>query len=420
MAEEVKTNERLVKAMDDIAEEMEGISADYAKENPDDPIIKGEACDKLTALKEQFDAGMLQVGIEFKSIPEFREWKKQPKEQMLHNVEYAQNVQGDVRRHIRMSEQIMGKAEDYNPSDVFRTGKEHEVLLVRANPTPLTSSSLDNVQDAFLPDVIMYPRTRLSIADLMRTIPISSDAFQYRKQTGRTNAAEGTAEGAASAQSSQTWAWQTGTVYKNSHYEAVTEEILADYQQTQSIINEDLLFGLAEIKDEKLIHAAGTSNDITGILNTSGIQSHTITSGDSDLDTLRRMMTKVYTVGGGYNATAAIMCASDKEIIDLIKGSVGHYVWANPTAVNASQAWGIPIVQSEHMKDPDNSSIHYFLVGDFSKARIYQRSVAEVAVGTVDTQFLEGELSLRATERFGFVLPVPSCMVYYQSSVTGS
>ena len=85
------------------------------------------------------------------------------------------------------------------------------------------------------------------------------------------------------------------------HWEAAHRNVLADEPQLRSIIDNELLYGLRLEEDDQILNGSGTGEDLTGILNVSGIQTYSWSSGpstapvaDTKADAIRRAMTLAF------------------------------------------------------------------------------------------------------------------------------
>ncbi len=65
------------------------------------------------------------------------------------------------------------------------------------------------------------------------------------------------------------------------HWEAAHRNVLADEPQLRSIVDNELLYGLRLTEDNQILSGAGTGEDLTGILNTTGIQTYAWSAGST-------------------------------------------------------------------------------------------------------------------------------------------
>lgn len=152
-----------------------------------------------------------------------------------------------------------------------------------------------------------------------------------------------------------------------------TTNALADAGQLETLINQMLGFGLARAIDDQIINGGGGA-DLTGVLNTAGIQ--TIAFDTDILVTSMKAQTAVSLEfddgGGGTQATAYFINPIDWQKFTLFKDGEGRYYWGGPGAVGAKTLWSLPVVVSNAV--PAGTG----LVGDWTKVIYYDRGQTSI------------------------------------------
>lgn len=150
---------------------------------------------------------------------------------------------------------------------------------------------------------------------------------------------------------------------------------------------------MRELEDQ-IINGDGTGGNFTGILN-AGIL--TEGAGSGPLYALRSAITQVQTTGRA-TPNAVLMHPNDVEAIDLavVNSEVNHFLRPPFDAPGGRSLWGLQLVESDVIAE--NTA----LVGDFSKAVLWDREQATISVGTVGDDFVRNIVRVLAELRAGF------------------
>jgi HK97 family phage major capsid protein len=259
----------------------------------------------------------------------------------------------------------------------------------------------------------------LMLRQLCTNITINSDTFEYVQVTGKTNNAAGVAEATTSAdpaisgatpgpytvaaasgvkpESALTFAVVSSPVETIAHLMPITRRAAADAPQVRQMVDAFLLYGLAEEEEDQIINGDGTSPNLRGILNVSGIS--TVGSAGTDIDAIvdairtiradRRRPTAVVVHPNDWYSTGFL----------LAKDSQNRYLLGDPRASidQLNTLWGLRVVVTEAMTE--NTA----LVGDFTQAVVADRQQA--ALYMTDSHkdwFGRNLLAVLAEERLGF------------------
>ena len=198
------------------------------------------------------------------------------------------------------------------------------------------------------------------------------------------------------------------------HWEAAHRNVLADEPQLQSIINNELLYGLALEEDDQILNGDGTGENLLGILNTPNVQKYTGVAGDQMSDQLRKSAT--LSVLANYPGTGFVLHPLDWEKIELQKASGdGQYMLTSNVAIGAAtQVWRQPVVESPAMAEGT------WLTGAFGiGAQLYDRALASVRVAEQHSDFfVRNAVAILVEERLAMSVKRPESMVV--GSFTGA
>lgn len=226
------------------------------------------------------------------------------------------------------------------------------------------------------------------LKDLIRVTTNAPRIIEWMQQTTRTNAAASRAEGATTAQGTRVWTPQVTTCQAVAVYQPVTKEQVKNVTQVQSTIDNQLMQEVDVVVEDLLMNGNGTSPNIRGFLNVSGILLQTM-GADPMAEAIRKAITKVETTSF-VSPTAIVMHPNDVEEMELKKDSTGQYLLGHPL-LSVSRNWRVPIVPC--LSIAENTA----LVGDFrGSSERWVNSELAVEIGWVNDDFIKNLLCVRA------------------------
>lgn len=239
----------------------------------------------------------------------------------------------------------------------------------------------------------------IQVVDVIPQTTTSQAAVQYMEETTFTNNAAETAEGTAYGEAALALTEQSSLVRKIAVYLPVTDEQLEDEPQARGYIDNRLPFMLRQRLDAQILTGDGVAPNLTGILNTSGIQSQAKGT-DPTPDAVYKAMTKVQTGTGQAMPSAAIFHPNDWQSVRLLRTSDGIYIWGNPSDAGPERIWGLRVVKAQAITQGSA------LVGDFVNfVELATRRGIDVQVSNShSTFFTQGKQAIRADLRVA--LPV--------------
>ena len=265
--------------------------------------------------------------------------------------------------------------------------------------------------------IVPIAQRRSRVRDLFPVRTTNSAVIEYFRQSGFTNNASVVPEYASSnfgakPHSTFTFVGEQAPVRTIAHWEAAHRNVLADEPQLRSIIDNELLYGLRLHEDHQILSGAGTSEDLTGILNTSGIQTYSWSAGattpvaDTKADAIRRAATLSFLAY--YEPSGVILNPNDWEDIELTKDSNGQYLMAVSIVAGAeSRIWRIPVVDTPAIASGTA------LIGSFGQgAQLYDREEATIRVSEQHSDFfVRNAIVVLAEQRLALAVKRPESFV---------
>jgi HK97 family phage major capsid protein len=218
---------------------------------------------------------------------------------------------------------------------------------------------------------------------------------------------------AAKPQSSFQFIGEQAPVRTLAHWEAAHRNVLADEPQLRSIIDNELLYGLRLQEDYQILQGDGTGENLTGILETNGIQTYDWSDGPTDAvvadtkaDAIRRAATLALLAY--YEPTGVVLNPQDWEDIELTKDQNGQYLIAVSVALGGEpKLWRVPVVDTPAMP------VGQALIGAFGTgAQLYDREQASIRISEQHADFfVRNAIVILAEQRLALAVKRPESFV---------
>lgn len=290
-----------------------------------------------------------------------------------------------------------------------------EIRAVITSGTAPGSALLPQV----LPTLYRAAEKPLVMRDVLLNLQTTSDTITVMQETGFTNNAAEVAEATASngtgltggvkPASDLTFSEASFPVRWVAHWMEITRQMLEDLAFMRGYIDQRLLTGLARREDYQILNGTGVAPNLTGILNTSGIQTldaayfaaNPVKNAGTDnemVNRLRRAKTKIMVTGDAMPTFFAVN-PGDVETLETIADASRQYLLGGPYGPNVRTLWGVPVVETS------NIAAGTALSGDGTMAAVVDRMQGRIY--TTDSHsdyFIRNLFVILAEERLA--LPV--------------
>lgn len=269
----------------------------------------------------------------------------------------------------------------------------------------LISGSID--VPALLGPVAALPARPRTLLDLIRVEGQPADGngnqFSYLRQLNRPTGAAAVADGQTKPTGTST---MTGIQDRFRIYALLSEvfplRYLTDYNGLIDLLKTQLGEGVLDALERDIISGpatgapGGTTENIVGLLNTSGVQtqtySATVAGVSPAFETSLKAVTKVLTIGGS-EANAIVLHPTDWEAISLSR------IAKNPQNAATDEAekrlHGVPVVLNLGMP------VGKALAGDFNELTLGVRAQGRIDVDTGGDKFSKNQFQLRYEGAYG-------------------
>ena len=186
------------------------------------------------------------------------------------------------------------------------------------------------------------------------------------------------------------------------HLMYVHRQTLADEPRMRGLIDRDLIDGVKMVEDSQILYGDGIGDNLTGIVNTPGIQTYTGAAADPRTAQIRRAITRVTLAY--FQPSGIVVHPLDWEDLELERDNNGAYRLAVNVAVGATKTvWRLNVVDTPAINEGQA------LLGAFGMgAKLYDREQIRIDISTENRDMFErNAVTLRCEERLGLVVDRP-------------
>ena len=266
-----------------------------------------------------------------------------------------------------------------------------------------------------------------SIRDALINGTTTSDSIVFFRELLFTNSAAAVAQATATTgtsglkpESAITFEQATANVVTIAHWIPITRQTLEDAAQIRTYVEQRLVDGLRLEESDQLLNGDGTGANMTGLLNTTSVQSLT-TAGEftttpaadagtsnENFNRILRGRTKVRSVGRA-RANFVVLNPVDLEQMLTYTDANRQYFAGGPFGGTAiPRLWGMRVIEDENLAE--NTA----LVGDGRFAAVWDRMQAQVLADTIDDQFVRNMLTILAEERLALTVFRPQAFAHVE------
>lgn len=281
-------------------------------------------------------------------------------------------------------------------------------MHIKATITSATTDAAGSAGGLIVPqrdNLVMLPKRRLTIRQLLTVVNVTSNAVEYPKVKVSTNNAAPVAEGAAKPESDLQITMETAPIRTIAHWMKASRQVLDDAPQLRSMIDTELLYGLALVEEAQLLTGDGTGQNLEGMIPQATAYSAPLSLADLNmidvigLAILQASLTNVTPDG-------IVIHPSDWWQMRTTKDANGKYILGDPGVPVTPSLFGLPVVPTEAMTS------RKFLVGSYASQTLYDRWEARVETGYVNDDFTKNLTTILGEERVGFAAKMPNALIY--------
>lgn len=279
----------------------------------------------------------------------------------------------------------------------------------------LSGTGLDTTVNYINQPIVQVEQQRLMIRDLLSIGQTTQNSLVFIKETSFTNAADMVAEEGEKPEATFATSSANAPVKKIAVVAKVTDEMWSDFPMLRDYVNTRLRFMVEAKEEQQLLNGTGVGNQITGILQTSGIQTEA-KGGDTNFVAFYKAITKIRAVGFYEPDGMAIHPTDWQTLRTATDGNTQFYgggpftnqYGAGPFPQNPA-LWGLtPVITTAIAQG--TALIGAFKLG----AQLWQRDGITVdSTNSNEDDFNFNRISLRVEERLALTVyrPLAFCTV---------
>jgi len=358
---------------------------------------------KLQAAIDKFEGQLKEKGnVDTEVKGEVRELSEKFKELQSSMIDMAQkqtSAQGEV--------QTKSAAEEFVASQQYKDLVAGNTQRARIELKNTVTSTGNTVFPDQRPGVIPGSFQPLSVRQVLRAIPVTSNMVNsLREATWVTSAAEAS-QGSAKKESDITFEQYNVPITTVAHFIKISNQLLADAPAVVAYIETRLRDGLAQRIDSQLINGNGASPNLSGFTDSGNFTAYTPTSDDLLVDAINRIKYTMWAAGNMPDTV--IVNPADWGAMERTRegANSGTYLYGMPGMNAGMNPFGLNVVLSQYL------AAGKIIVGRMSdSAVLYNRSGAVVEMGYVDKDFTNNLITIRAEERLGLGVDRPAGIYY--------
>lgn len=194
---------------------------------------------------------------------------------------------------------------------------------------------------------VPFSREPTRIASLLPTEPTTSASVTFYQQTTAASAAAPVLEGGDKPESNPGWTAQPVTIRKLAHFVDVTKESLDDFANMRQVIATEMNAGLINTENAQLLNGNGTSPNISGLLDASGLLTYAPAGAEAWYRSIRTGIRDLRTDDGLAEPDTIIIHPDDALEFDLSNDtSAGLHAVPDLTTSTGAPIWGLRRVET--------------------------------------------------------------------------
>ena len=382
-------NEELKGQLDGISK---SIDAKIEKSNSDvvnnvvekaNEIVKSEVSEMATKLNERLDA-----------------------------MEVANKKQFNSQKKVTFKSALKEALDNGAVDGIAKGNSRSASFELKADMTVAADFTGEVIPADRVPGYKFDPTRPVHVRQLLATGSTQSDVVRYVKESGYSNGAAATAEGATLGQSDFDMTAADANVRKIGTYFRISEEMLADTPQLTSYLSARAPEKLLEVEDAQILSGDGTGANLSGII-TDAADFDTSASGAfyqsvesaNEFDVIVAALNQLSLLN--YSADCIMLNPTDFNKILLLKDSTNKYL--KDQVYNGLQPSfsGVKVIQNTAI------AAGTFLIGNFGiGTQLWVRQGVNVEFFREDgTNVRDGFVTVRVSERVALTNYLPNAFV---------
>lgn len=358
---------------------------------------------KLAAAIEKFEGQLKENGnVDTETKGEVRALSEKFKSLQDSMIEIAQK-----QTTAQAAAPALSAAEEFVKSEQYKQLVAGNTQRARIEVKNTVTSGSTTVFPDQRPGIIPGSFAPLTVRQILRAIPVTSNMVNSLREASWTNSAAEVSQGAAKPESDVTFEQYNVPITTVAHWIKISNQLLADAPAVVAYIESRLRDGLAQRIESQLINGNGTSPNLSGLTDSGNYTAYTPTSDDLLVDAINRVKYTMWAAGNMPDTV--IVNPADWGAMERTRegAGTGAYLYGIPGAGAQTNPFGLNVVLSNHLTQGK------VLVARLSdSAVLYNRSGAVVEMGYQNDDFTRNLVTVRVEERLGLGCDRPAGIYY--------
>jgi HK97 family phage major capsid protein len=296
---------------------------------------------------------------------------------------------------------VMSIGAQFTKSDVYNSFKDGQAQKARFEIENSTTTGSDvTVAPDRKASIVPGASEYLTLEDLLTSLPTSSNAIEFTRESSFTNNAAEVLEAGSKPETNIDFSLVTTPVRTIAHWTKISRQLADDAPALAAYINFRMRYGVNQRAEAQLGSGDGIGANISGLLNTGNFTAHGLA--DADLGSvlkkhvlIRKVVAQLKTIG--YMADAVLLNPVDAADMEIEEGTT-----ANVKGVSL----GVAVVESNAVAQDT------FLVGAFRQAAtVHNRQGVVIELSESDSDnFTKNLVTIRAERRLALTVEVPAAL----------
>ncbi|MCG7595757.1 phage major capsid protein [Mycobacterium sp. PSTR-4-N] len=274
-------------------------------------------------------------------------------------------------------------------------------------------SSVDTLLPNQLWPEVIGPVHDNRVLSRLPVFPTELPVVQYIRHVSTTGAPTIVAEGAVKPELVLVGDRVLATAQKIAAHAAVSQEIIQDWSTWFDYVQNEVMQQVIDKENDELLNGNGTTGHLTGLLNTSGILTHTVggtgttPNGETALDAIEVSIAKLRV--GAAKATADLLIlhpATWSAIRRTKDGQQRYLTQPDPTVGETNTAWGVPVLVTTQIAAGAGALLDTTKFG-----RVHVREALNLQVGLTQDDFIRNLVRVIAEERLTLAVERPAAIL---------
>jgi len=251
---------------------------------------------------------------------------------------------------------------DSSLKQMYKAFQNRQPFSIRAEVSKKAFSTVDSLLPAELAPGIIAHQHEWRILERLPAITIGSPSYEFlvHNFAGDTGTNESApfagvvAEGAAKPEYVPDATSSIATAVKIAIHTGISYESLADAPQWLSYVQTECMKQIMDTENQQLLYGTGSSGQILGFFNTSGILTHNVSSDPGGWTALDSIEASINTmrVGSSLSEPNLFICSPTTwSSIRRTKATTGQYIVGDPLHDAVRSIWGIPVLTTTACTD---------------------------------------------------------------------